>query len=70
MRNPDLYLAFVRGPEGVMVELVQHWDKAGPEGGPSGGRCPGLGGYVTGTGAASGTTRCRRVLLLPSLVKA
>ena len=23
MRNPGLYLAFVRGPEGVMVELVQ-----------------------------------------------
>jgi lactoylglutathione lyase len=23
MRSPGLYLAFVRGPEGVMVELVQ-----------------------------------------------
>ena len=23
MRNPGLHLAFVRGPEGVMVELVQ-----------------------------------------------
>jgi len=30
MRNPDLYLAFVRGPEGVMVELVQRCDTADP----------------------------------------
>ena len=26
MRSPGLYLAFVRGPEGVMVELVQRDD--------------------------------------------
>jgi catechol 2,3-dioxygenase-like lactoylglutathione lyase family enzyme len=36
MRNPGLYLAFVRGPEGVMVELVQRCATADPGGRPSG----------------------------------
>ena len=32
MRNPGLYLACVRGPEGVMVELVQSAvNEVGPE---------------------------------------
>jgi hypothetical protein len=28
-RNPDLRLAFVRGPEGTMIELVQRWEQVG-----------------------------------------